>query len=173
MLHSITWWATFVMVVTATITDLRARRIPNWLVGPFLGGGVVFSCLNHGWRGLEQSALGILLAAVLMGVLYLLGGMGMGDVKLCSALGAWMGPGQLLTALVVMGMAGGLMALFWAIATKSLRRSLSGASDLLLGMGRRGLRPHPTLHLCNPKAQKMPYAPAIAIGAIFSFLAMP
>jgi prepilin peptidase CpaA len=173
MLHSFTWWATVVMVVIATITDLRARRIPNWLVGPFLLGGVVFSCLNHGWRGLEQSALGVLLAAVLMGVLYLLGGMGMGDVKLCAALGAWMGPQQLLIALAAMGMTGGVMALIWAVATKSLGRSLNGASDLLFGIGRRGLRPHPTLQLSNPKTQKMPYAPAIAIGAIFSFLAMP
>ena len=52
---------------------------------------------------LGQSLEGVLLAGLLLGVLYWLGGMGMGDVKLCAAIGAWIGPGQLITALVVMG----------------------------------------------------------------------
>jgi prepilin peptidase CpaA len=107
-----------------------------------------------------------------LGILYWLGGMGMGDVKLCAAIGAWIGPGQLLTALVMMGVAGGIMALIWAICGGFLKESLSGAGDLIWGFGKRGLRPHPTLVLGNPHARKMPYAPAIAIGTIFSFLAL-
>ena len=45
-----------------------------------------------------------------------MGGMGMGDVKLCAAIGAWIGPSQLLVALVLTGMVGGVMALCWAIS---------------------------------------------------------
>jgi prepilin signal peptidase PulO-like enzyme (type II secretory pathway) len=33
----------------------------------------------------------------------------------------------------------------------------------------RGLRPHPALVLENKSARRMPYAPAIAAGAILSF----
>jgi prepilin peptidase CpaA len=171
-MHSIAWWPTLVLIVVATIWDIRSRRIPNWLVVPFLVAGMVVSAATHGWSGLRQSLLGALVAALLLGILYWLGGMGMGDVKLCAAIGAWIGPGQLLTALVMMGVAGGIMALIWAICGGFLKESLSGAGDLIWGFGKRGLRPHPTLVLGNPRARKMPYAPAIAIGTIFSFLAL-
>lgn len=114
----------------------------------------------------------MLLAALLLGMLYWLGGMGMGDVKLCAAIGAWVGPAQLMTALVMMGVAGGVMALVWALYGGFLKESLSGVSDLVFGFRKRGFRPHPTLVLANPSARKMPYAPAIAIGTIFSFFAM-
>ena len=171
-MHSIAWWPVFIAVLIATITDLRSRRIPNLLVGPLLLGGVIVSTAVGKWHGLEQSLLGILLAVVLMGLLYLLGGMGMGDVKLCAAVGAWIGPSQLGLALVMMGIAGGLMALIWAVYGGFLGESLDGVGDLLAGFRKRGLRPHDTLVLSNKKTRKLPYAPAIAIGVIFSFLAV-
>ncbi len=171
-MHSIAWWPTLIVLVVATVSDIRSRRIPNWLVFPFLVAGIVVSTATHGWSGLGHSLLGVLLAAVLLGFLYWLGGMGMGDVKLCAAIGAWIGPSQLLVALVVMGIAGGVIALIWAACGGFLKESLSGTGDLIFGFGKRGLRPHPTLVLGNPAARKMPYAPAIAIGTIFSFFAL-
>src|SRR4051812_35125806 len=101
-MHSIAWWPTLVVMVIATISDIRSRRIPNWLVVPFLVAGVAVSTATHGWGGLGQSLLGVLVAALLLGILYGLGGMGMGDVKLCAAIGAWIGPRQLVLALVMM-----------------------------------------------------------------------
>jgi len=44
-----------------------------------------------------------------------------------------------------------------------------GAGDLVFGLPKLGLRPHPEMVLSNPLARKMPYAPAIAIGTIVSF----
>ena len=93
----------------------------------------------------------------------------MGDVKLCAALGAWVGPHQLAFALAFMGLVGGVMAFAWALFGGFLNESLAGAGDLIVGFGKRGLRPHPSLVLANPVTRKMPYAPAIAIGAILSF----
>ena len=171
-MNSIAWWPTVIAVLIAAISDIRSRRIPNWLVWPFLLAGVVTSILVHGWKGLEQSIFGVLLAALLMGTLYWMGGMGMGDVKLCAAIGAWVGPAQLTLALVMMGMAGGAMALFWAIKGGFLKETLTGTRDLIYSVGKRGLRPHDTLVLTNSSTRKMPYAPAIAIGTIFSFFAV-
>ena len=99
------------------------------------------------------------------------GGMGMGDLKLCAAIGAWIGPSQLVMLLVMMAFAGGVMALCWAAATGYFSTLVKGAGDLIFGFGKRGLRPHPTLVLDNPAVPKMPYAPAIAIGALLSFFA--
>ncbi len=43
VMHSFAWWPTVVVLAVATFTDLRSRRIPNWLVFPFFGCGVVVS----------------------------------------------------------------------------------------------------------------------------------
>ena len=168
-MHSIAWWPTLIVLAIATFTDLRSRRIPNWLVLPFLIAGVAVSTWLHGWNGLGQSLLGMSLGAVLLGVFCWMGGMGMGDVKLCAAIGAWIGPGQLFLALVITGIAGGVLALCWALAGGFLGDLLKGTGELVKGLRKHGLRAHPDLTLESPLARKMPYAPAIAIGTLVSF----
>lgn len=168
-MHSIAWWPTLIVVAVATFTDLRSRRIPNWLVLPFMLAGVVVSGWLHGWSGIGQSLAGLGLGALLFGILGWLGGMGMGDVKLVAAIGAWIGPAQLVTALVLTGITGGIMAVCWALCGGFLGDLFSGAGDLVFGLKERGLRPHPELVLDNPLTRKMPYAPAIAIGTLVSF----
>jgi prepilin peptidase CpaA len=168
-MHSVAWWPTLIVLAVATFTDLRSRRIPNWLVLPFMFAGVAVSGWFHGWHGFGQSLAGLGLGALLFGVLSWMGGMGMGDVKLCAAIGAWIGPSQLMTALVITGIAGGVMALGWAVAGGFVGELFVGTGELIFGLKDRGLRPHPELVLGNPKARKMPYAPAIAIGTLVSF----
>lgn len=168
-IHSIAWWPTVVVVTAATVTDLRSRRIPNWLVLPFLLAGLVVAFCSRGLHGLEQSFEGLALGGILFGLLCWMGGMGMGDVKLCAAIGAWIGPSQMLIALVLTGMAGGVIALGWAVAGGFAGELFRGTGDLIASMGRRGLRPHPELVLSNPMTRKIPYAPAIAIGTVVSF----
>ncbi len=170
-MHSIAWWPTLAVVGAATITDLRNRRIPNWLVLPFMPAGVVVSGWTHGWHGVGQSLAGFGLGAAIYGLLFALGGMGMGDVKLCAAVGAWIGPSQLMIALVITSLAGGVMVVCWAAARGFLDSLFSGSAELVFGLKQRGLRPHPELALSNPRARKLPYAPAIAIGTLMSFFA--
>jgi prepilin peptidase CpaA len=109
------------------------------------------------------------LGVLLLGIFCWMGGMGMGDLKLCAAIGAWIGPGQLFVALVITGIAGGVMAICWAIAGGFLGELFKGTGDLVFGLKDRGLRPHPQLVLDNPLARKMPYVPAIAFGTLVSF----
>jgi prepilin peptidase CpaA len=170
-MHSIAFWPTFVTVLIAAITDLRSRRIPNWLIISSLIAAFGTALAVHGLSGLGRGLAGAALGGAVLGVLYLLGGMGMGDVKLCAAVGAWVGVSQLLMALVVMGVAGGVMALIYAASRGFLKQTFQGAGELVRGFGRRGLRAHPELTLDTPGARSIPYAPAIAIGTIFSFLA--
>ena len=168
-IHSIAWWPTLTVLAIATATDLRSRRIPNWLVLPFLVAGIAVSIWQHGWHGLGQSVAGIALGAASFGVLFCMGGMGMGDVKLIAAIGAWVGAAQLVTAMVFTGLAGGLIAVCWALRGGFLGELLTGSGELMFGWRQRGLKPHPELTLSNPRARKMPYAPAIAIGTLLSF----
>lgn len=172
-MHSLAWWPTVAVLAIATFTDLRSRRIPNWLVLPFLVVGIAVSFAPPSWHGIgiAQSLEGMGLGLLLFGVLAFMGGMGMGDVKLCAAIGAWIGPRQLLLALIITGIAGGIMAVVWAACCGFLGDLFTGSGDLLFGWRKRGMRVDPDLTLANPKAHKMPYAPAIAIGTLISFFA--
>ena len=100
-----------IVLGVAVFTDLRSRRIPNWLVLPFLPLGIAVSAWFHGWHGVVQSLEGAGVGILVFGVFFVMGGMGAGDVKLCAAIGAWIGPGQLFIALVLTGLAGGVMVI--------------------------------------------------------------
>jgi prepilin peptidase CpaA len=150
-MHSFAWWPTLIVLAVATFTDLRNRRIPNWLVLPFLVVGIAVSAFLHGWHGLGQSFAGLGLGFAIYGLLFFMGGMGAGDVKLAAAIGAWIGPSQLFIALLVTAMAGGIMVFGWALFGGFLKDLFKGAGD----------------HM----KRKMPYAPAIAVGTLISFFA--
>jgi prepilin peptidase CpaA len=165
-MHSVAWWLAVVVLGVATFTDLRSRRIPNWLVLPYLLLGIAFSIWFHGWHGAVESLEGAGLALLIYGFLFWMGGMGAGDVKLCIAIGAWIGPTQLFVALVLTGLAGGAMALLWAARGGFLGELFQSTGGLLFSAKERG-----EAVLTNPQRRKMPYAPAIAVGTLISFFA--
>lgn len=176
-MHSFAWWPTLIVVLIATATDLRWRRIPNWLVFPFLIGGFAVSGWLHGGHGLAQSAEGMALGLFIFGFFFWVGGMGAGDVKLCAAIGAWIGPDQMLIALIFIALAGGVMALGWALVGGFAGELFQETGNLVLGKGKRqavgaaDASSTPDKPVRGVLKRKMPYAPAIAIGTLLSFFA--
>jgi prepilin peptidase CpaA len=168
-MHTIAWWPTLIVLAVATYTDLRSLRIPNWLVYPFLLAGIAVSGWFHGGPGIGESLAGLGVGVLIYGFLYWMGGMGAGDVKLCAAIGAWIGPSQLIVALVITAMAGGIMALCWAAFGGFLKELFTGAGELVFDWKGRGMRRDTDMSLANPLKRKMPYVPAIAIGTLVSF----
>jgi prepilin peptidase CpaA len=61
------------------------------------------------------------------------------------------------------------MVLCWAIVGGFAGDLFRSTGDLIFGLKKRGLHPHPELVLNNPLTRKIPYAPAIAIGTLISF----
>lgn len=167
-MHSFGWWPTLIVVCFATITDLRSRRIPNWLVFPYWLAGIVVQCVLSGWHGFGQSLAGTGIAIGVFGGLFLLGGMGAGDVKLLAAVGAWIGPAQMVFALIFTALAGGVIVMIWAALGGFMLDLFKGTGDLMAGWGKGTLR-DPEATIENPRRRKMPYAPAIAVGTLFSF----
>lgn len=168
-MHSFAWWPTLIVLAVATFTDLRSRRIPNWLVFPFLLVGLVVSGRVHGSRGIGQSLAGVALGILIYGFLFWAGGMGAGDVKLCAAIGAWIGPDQLFIALVMAGIVGGIMVLCWAIFGGFVNDLFRVTSTIVFGGGEQRTGGDTESHLSNLRKRRIPYAPAIAIGTLFSF----
>jgi prepilin peptidase CpaA len=166
-MHWFAWWPMLIVLLVATLMDLRSHRIPNWLVLPFFLAGIAVFGYLQGWHGIGQSLAGAGLGFFVYGLFFWMGGMGAGDVKLCAAIGAWIGPSQLFLAMIITALAGGIMALCWALAGGFFKELFKGTGNLLFNWKHRD----PEMTLDNPMKRKMPYAPAIAIGTLLSFFA--
>jgi len=147
----------------AVVTDLRERRIPNRLTMMGLLAGIITGALAEG--GFPTAALGGAGLALLVAFpLVALGGLGAGDAKLLTAVGAFVGPGGLLSVLVYGGLAGGVLAIANSVRRGAFLGVLVNMKNLLVNwatMGRRGQK----ISLNSPGAQSIPYALAIAAGA--------
>ena len=108
--REIMWLVTFALVEAAVIDGLKLK-VPNWLTFHFVAGGLAFYAWYAGMAGFLWSFQGMALGLGVLLPLYLIGGMGAGDVKLYAGVGAWVGPAVVLPAFVVSAVVGGLMAL--------------------------------------------------------------
>jgi prepilin peptidase CpaA len=97
-----------VAVMAAAATDLSPFRIRNVLTLPLFLSGICYHVWEAGARGFIESLLGVLAATLLLGIVYELGGIGAGDMKLMSGVGAWLGPWAALHVVVVSGLATGI-----------------------------------------------------------------
>src|SRR3954453_18450483 len=81
-----------VLLVWAAAIDLGSRRIPNWLTFSLVIGGIVQSLVFGATTSPGASLLGLLVGFSIPFVLFAMGALGGGDVKLLAGVGAWLGP---------------------------------------------------------------------------------
>jgi len=152
-------------LLTAVVTDLRARRIHNWLTFPLMLSGLVFHTVVGGLDGLGFSAAGFGLGLAAMIVPFLLGVMGAGDVKLMAGVGAWVGASTILAAFLFTCLAGGVYALgvlaFHRDAARQVLMNLKGAFYGF--MATRRFAYAPTASAALPR---LCYGVAIAAGTV-------
>jgi prepilin peptidase CpaA len=103
-------WLVSALLVEAAIIDGLKLKVPNWLTFHLAAGGMAYATWIGGWPGLAWSLGGLALGLALLMPLYLIGGMGSGDVKLLAGVGAWMGPSIVLGSFVVAVIVGGIIA---------------------------------------------------------------
>src|SRR4029453_18625043 len=104
-----------VIAATACAFDLRTRRIPNSLTFAAALAALLFHRVTGGCDGAMTPAGEWVVGLFLFLPFFALRGMGGGDVKLLAALGAWLGPQQVLWLAIYTGIAGGVMGV-WAAA---------------------------------------------------------
>lgn len=181
-------WSTLVMAcLTASFTDLRSMRIPNWLTLPLLAAGLTYGGMRGGWNGAGDAALGALVAGGIFIAAYAIAGGGAGDAKLMMALGAWLG----LYPSVVLVLAVTVCGAVWAILVTVYRDGPRAVPVLLMhsvlwtrfkGIGlvkrtvsgavfrQQSVRDDSIATAPKPRPKGwFPYAPAILVGTIVAW----
>src|SRR5262245_5751882 len=129
-------YAAFVaaFIAACAILDYRTRKIPNWLTVSGAVLGLAHSILAPHGIGPLMSLAGLAIGFLLLLLPWLLGGGGMGDVKMLAALGAWLGPLGILVAFglgSVLAAGGMIIVLTASLLTEGFsrtRRRYVGAS---------------------------------------------
>jgi prepilin peptidase CpaA len=163
-LVTVKFLALLAMLGTAVVTDLRERRIPNWLTVSGAIAAVVLSTVEVGGFP-TTSILGLAVALGLTLPFFALGTLGAGDAKLLAAVGGFMGVGGLLPVVLYSAVAGGVLGLAFAIRRGVFLPVLIQTRSVLVHtvtLGRRGSR----TTIEDPNAQTIPYGVAIAIGTV-------
>lgn len=114
-------------------------------------------------------AAGIIGGAVFF-LVFAVGGMGAGDIKLLAAIACIAGFGNMTEIFVSTALTGGLFALALAIFHGRLKTTLINVGSLIGHHAAAGLQPHPELHLHNSHTLRLPYGLAIAAGCWITVL---
>jgi prepilin peptidase CpaA len=148
--------------------DVRYRRIPNWATLPGVALGLGLNGLFLGWQGLKVSGLGLLVGFGSLLVLFVLGWMGGGDVKLMAAVGALKGYPFVVSALfysLIVGVVIGVVLLIWN------RKALRTLKNMFFVIGSRVTKLIPKQSIDREQTQKLPFGLAIVLGTIWAMIA--
>lgn len=155
-----------VVAAGATMTDLRAARIPNALTVTSGLAGLLAHALLPGGFGWSTSLGGMAAGLAVFFPFFALGGLGGGDVKLMAALGAWVGWPAVLSLALYTALAGGVVALGVALARGYLRQALRNVAALAKFWMVAGVHADPALTLEHGRGPRVPYALPMFVGLI-------
>lgn len=156
---------TIALAVVAGVMDWRSRRIPNWLTVPGLFVGVLANTAASGWTGAKASLLGAGLGLLLLLPFVLIRSLGAGDWKLIGALGAFLGPGNLLDVLLVTVLLAGVMALALIVWKGRVKQTMRNILHILGSLFSFHL-PGPEVSLDSKESLKIPFGVAAAAAVV-------
>lgn len=168
--------ALVMLLIAAAAIDVRTLRIPNWLTmggavtGLVLGAAVPWQWLGPVWalQGLLWSLAGLAVALAILLPLRMLRVMGAGDVKLAAMVGAFLGVQQIVQALLCVFIAGGVLALVFALRHRMLRQVVVHMNELVQSMSVAafvGVRGGTSVSQ-HWAAVRLPYGVAICAGTL-------
>src|SRR5213079_606206 len=153
---SLAQWPLFVVcvaMIAAAVIDGWKLKVPNWLTFPLILSGWLLGLLHTfqllpdstGAGGIGGAVAGTFLGMALLYPVYMIGGMGAGDVKMQMGFGSWIGafyglngteahPGALwiiFQAFCIAAIDGGIIALGMIAVRGQFRRNLDNTRAIL------------------------------------------
>lgn len=160
----------FALIIVCGATDVLYGKIFNAITLPAICLGLAVSAFSGGIagpRGLVMSLVGAAVGFFPLYIVFRLGGMGGGDVKLMTGIGALMGFPTAAMALFYSILVGGAMALIALVWKGRIFAGLVGTWRVLRSIVTPGLRPvgpDPSLSI------KVPFGLAISLGTAWAWL---
>ncbi|MGO4494318.1 prepilin peptidase [Paenibacillus sp. 2RAB27] len=162
-----------IFITVALIIDVRYSKLPNKLTLSGTIFGLSFHSWSEGWDGLLFSLIGACTGFLIVFVLYVIGALGAGDVKLFAAIGAIMGVMFVMQTLVYAILWAGLIGLFLLLIQRKIRttsRKLAGWLFSILALKKF----ESFFELKQQKNIKFPFMyavfPAVAVTIYYSLL---
>ncbi len=155
------------MLICCFITDLTKQKIYNWATLPGIGVGFLINGILTGIPGLKSAGLGFAIGFGFLLIIFLVGGMGGGDVKLMGAIGALRGYPFIISALVYSILVGGFIAFAVLIWKKRFLKAMWNIFFFLFS------KLLPFIHssgLNKDEMEKVPFGIAIVIGTIWALI---
>ena len=168
-------WAMVVLglvLVAAAVTDLRSASVYNWTTYPAIAAGLIGHTLLGGMTGYGgQMGLTGALAGLAVGLLpmlavWLMGGVGGGDVKLAAAVGALAGWRFTVATLFYGFIVAALMAIVMIVRRRIAVRTLKRIARFLFLL----LTPSRPADPATEDSPKVPFGVALCIGAALAML---
>jgi len=157
-----------ILVVSAAVTDLAIRKIPNlFLLLAWCGALGLHLCDSAPLGGILHGLGGAAIGLILFLPLYVVRGMAAGDVKLMATVGLFLGPEDTALACVLTWCLGGVMALVMILCTRRWADAGANLRSLLMSQLLRLGPPTPGTAMARPSAGSMPYGLAIALSTLW------
>jgi prepilin peptidase CpaA len=160
----------FLALIISLITDIKTRKILNIVTYPTILLGIALNSVFYyqNMAGLKFSLIGFAVGIVLFGIMFILGGLGMGDVKLMGAVGALKGGFFVLQSIVYIGIVGGILTIFFLIWKGTFAQTVKNmfymVSSPFSKSSKEQVKKMPKIYL--------PYGPAIVIGILLLYISL-
>jgi prepilin peptidase CpaA len=158
----------FAALFWAAVEDVLSRRIRNALAFSLLAAGLVQSFLPYHTVTPWSSVTGLLAGGGVVFLLFALGGMGGGDVKLMAAVGAWIGPSAVINVFLVSAVFGLVVVLaqaVWQGRLKVLARNSAVLAINIAHVGELGVDHVAEVGGGTSSVEKpIPYAVSVLVG---------
>lgn len=167
-----------VVSMIACVTDLKSFRIANSITFPLAVSGIVFQAIVYGLAGLQNSILGLMFGGLVLMLLYLIGGMGAGDVKLLAAVGAWLGIPAIVYVFIVAATVSSVYSFSLLIAQGRLTSAVTTVRVVvqqLVVVGRHlgsEERVESVVKQADSRKRLVPFALMVTIGVIVVMIGM-
>jgi len=156
-----------IVLLIATINDIRFHRIPNWLTYPTILIAVAYHAITKGVDGFLFSLGGIGFGIGVLIVPYLMGAIGAGDTKFMAAIGGLLGPGGAFLTYLFSAMIGGMFALLFLATDRGFKESAI-KYEKVLSLFFFKLKGEPNSSPRGEKETRLCYGMAIGLGAVCS-----
>ena len=153
----------------AAVTDIWKFKVYNALTLPLLISGLLYHAFQ---ANLANSVVGILFGFAALIALYVIGGMGAGDVKLMAAFGTWLGMPLTFYVFIASSLAAGVYAIVLMLATRKVGETVVNLHILWLRLTSIGHylasddRVEAEVQRTDRRSRIIPFAAMVAIGIV-------